>query len=1349
MHGKMMMMPTVALTKRPTSRALIGRWPLVLLALLLNAAPARASDDMLVYSDRFHNGWGDNWSWMPRYATNNPVYSGSNSMALVPSGHWQAWWLKSGTSVDTTIYTNVSFWLNGGATGGQSILVSGETNGTGLPGVWVTAPTNSWKQFTISLTALAINNKTNLSGFQIGNGTSTQPFFIDALSLVAAPAPATVQVSVLANQTVRKVDGKVFGINQVAWDGSVNTPSTAAVLNDIGATCLRWPGGSWADGYHWTNEAWNEGSTGPRFWGSFSPDFIALATNTHSDAFIIVNYGTSTPEEAAYGVRMFNITNQCNFKYWEVGNEIGGSWEWDWPYPGFATNDILNLSSLANKLKTPTNNISTYLRSQLSSYALSTLDSYIANPSANNAAALRWALVNDLNNLMYNSSHSIYKTDTNRFAGVTFRSLTWTNLSLPITPIGQDLPNRMTLEDAYPELAQLTPAVNLASNWPNVYLPHDPWTYAMRFTNYYAQMKAADPTIKVGALADVFETGTVNYTHRSVVNPRTGQTHYGWNPVMLTYLRSNNCIPDFLIVHDYGPTAGDTQDLLYPRVWASHAASVRQQLTDYLGDAATNVTLEVTESGMGGDKQYASLPGGLFYADSIGQILQTEFNSRVWWDTRNGVNSLDDSDPAYYGWRTDGSGKFISDAGIIYGQGGVGSAYPTYYCAKLMPHFAKDGDTVVRATSDYPLLAVYSVKRTNGNLTLLVINKSRSSNLTAAINLSGYLPYTNAAVYSYGIPQDDAARTGVGSPDIAQTNLTGVQSSFSATFGPFSATVMVLSAGNQPPFTPAGLTATVSNAAVVLTWDLATGADSYIINRSTTSGGAYTTIASGVTATSYLDAGLVNGTTYYYVVAATNVYGVSSNSVEVSATPTDMRAHYAFEGNAIDTSGNGFNGTANALSYVAGKVGAQAGQFNGSSSYVAIPRSITDDFSVALWVKTTDTAGSAGAQWWSGKGLVDGEVGGGGADWGTAIVNGKFVLGVGSSSGDTTIASSVNINEGTWHHVAATRNNTSGAMQVYVDGVLRGSGTGPTGPRTWPPNLRIGSLQTANNFLNGTLDDVRLYNRILTPTEVAALIGTPPAIAFQPASQAVVAGNPATFSVTATGTAPLAYQWKFNGTNLANASSSSYTISNAQPTNSGSYSVLVTNLAGSATSSNAMLTVTAASPASNPTPANGATGIALSPNLGWTAGANADSHRVFFGVNSNTVAVASTNTPEFKGLQLDTSYSPGSLAASGRFYWRVDEMAGGLATPGPVWTFATAIAASGVTTAGEILSGGGFELSFPSSLGQTYRIESTDTLSPPSWTTISNNIPGSGNQFHILETNLSAQRFYRVVIISP
>ena len=69
-----------------------------------------------------------------------------------------------------------------------------------------------------------------------------------------------------------------------------------------------------------------------------------------------------------------------------------------------------------------------------------------------------------------------------------------------------------------------------------------------------------------------------------------------------------------------------------------------------------------------------------------------------------------------------------------------------------------------------------------------------------------------------------------------------------------------------------------------LSWSASTGATSYNVKRSTTSGGPYTTIASPTT-TSYTDTGLTNGTTYYYVVSAVNAAGESANSAQVSAAP--------------------------------------------------------------------------------------------------------------------------------------------------------------------------------------------------------------------------------------------------------------------------------------------------------------------------------------------------------------------------------------------------------------------------------------------------------------------------------
>jgi outer membrane protein assembly factor BamB/subtilisin family serine protease len=90
--------------------------------------------------------------------------------------------------------------------------------------------------------------------------------------------------------------------------------------------------------------------------------------------------------------------------------------------------------------------------------------------------------------------------------------------------------------------------------------------------------------------------------------------------------------------------------------------------------------------------------------------------------------------------------------------------------------------------------------------------------------------------------------------------------------------------------------------------------------------------------------------------------------------------------------------------------------------------------------------------------------------------------------------------------------------------------------------------------------------------------GTPPTITTQPASQTVSPGASVTFSVVATGSSPLSYQWSLNGTAIAGAVSSSYTIAPASAANNGSYTVTVTSGALSVTSAAATLTVGASTP---------------------------------------------------------------------------------------------------------------------------------------------------------------------------
>jgi len=86
-------------------------------------------------------------------------------------------------------------------------------------------------------------------------------------------------------------------------------------------------------------------------------------------------------------------------------------------------------------------------------------------------------------------------------------------------------------------------------------------------------------------------------------------------------------------------------------------------------------------------------------------------------------------------------------------------------------------------------------------------------------------------------------------------------------------------------------------------------------------------------------------------------------------------------------------------------------------------------------------------------------------------------------------------------------------------------------------------------------------------------LGQPPQITSAPQSQTVAPGGQATFQVTASGLAPLAYQWQFDGANLPGATQSSYRIDNAQSTAAGAYTVVVSNQIDVVTSALAMLAV--------------------------------------------------------------------------------------------------------------------------------------------------------------------------------
>ena len=126
--------------------------------------------------------------------------------------------------------------------------------------------------------------------------------------------------------------------------------------------------------------------------------------------------------------------------------------------------------------------------------------------------------------------------------------------------------------------------------------------------------------------------------------------------------------------------------------------------------------------------------------------------------------------------------------------------------------------------------------------------------------------------------------------------------------------------------------------------------------------------------------------------------------------------------------------------------------------------------------------------------------------------------------------------------------------------------TGGTSSTYTIPAATAANAGTYSVAVTNLVGNVTSANAILT-------VNTPVSITSQPASVTVTSGSSASFSVTATGTAPFTYQWSKNGSPITGGTSSTYTIPAATDTNAGTYSVAVTNLVGNVTSANAILTV--------------------------------------------------------------------------------------------------------------------------------------------------------------------------------
>lgn len=204
----------------------------------------------------------------------------------------------------------------------------------------------------------------------------------------------------------------------------------------------------------------------------------------------------------------------------------------------------------------------------------------------------------------------------------------------------------------------------------------------------------------------------------------------------------------------------------------------------------------------------------------------------------------------------------------------------------------------------------------------------------------------------------------------------------------------------------------------------------------------------------------------------------------------ELVAFFPFEGNAVDQSGNANHGTEHGgITYGAGAFGLAA-LFDGTNDYVEVPRVVEDDFTVVFWVRTSATAPN-GTEWWQGLGLVDAEVCGSpsGGDWGIALLNGGQVFWGGAAR---SVSSTSAVNDGSWYSVALTRDSTLGQVAIFVNGSEEDTHGGfRVGPMTGPPWIGVANnpcdVQFNRLWFPGDIDELRFYERILSPFEIRAL----------------------------------------------------------------------------------------------------------------------------------------------------------------------------------------------------------------------------------------------------------------------
>lgn len=255
-----------------------------------------------------------------------------------------------------------------------------------------------------------------------------------------------------------------------------------------------------------------------------------------------------------------------------------------------------------------------------------------------------------------------------------------------------------------------------------------PAEYARHVVAYADAMKAVDPTIKIGAVL----TTTANWPDGLVGSGDSGT----WNKTVLSAAGSKI---DFVILHWY-PGGLDK---------ASHVTDMiqltREQIARYAGPGSEDIGIAMTEFNTGTSSAGTNTqPGALAAADSYATLLANGVFTVDWWNVHNGIGPVTQvaghTDYGDFGLLSNAS--CTSDGSTC--EPAVNTPFAPYYALQMVSRFARAGDQFIRAATSQEKVTAHAVRRSNGELAVLLINTSTDTSLPVEIDYSGFSPAAGA-----------------------------------------------------------------------------------------------------------------------------------------------------------------------------------------------------------------------------------------------------------------------------------------------------------------------------------------------------------------------------------------------------------------------------------------------------------------------------------------------------------------------------------------------------------------------------------------------------------------------------